>query len=62
MKKRMLMAGSVLALGAWLVAQNAATPRPLAELTPAGAVLFGSAILLELQMWNENDCLERSVH
>ena len=39
MKKRMLMAGSVLALGAWLVAQNAATPKPLAELTPAGAVL-----------------------
>jgi len=40
MKKRMLMAGIALALGAWLVAQNAATPKPLADLTPAGAVLY----------------------
>lgn len=40
MKKWMFPAGTVLALGAWLVAQNAATPKPLADVTPAGAVLY----------------------
>ncbi|MFN7932004.1 MAG: hypothetical protein U0R19_01680 [Bryobacteraceae bacterium] len=40
MKKQILLAAVALALGAWLIAQNAATPKPLADLTPAGAVLY----------------------
>lgn len=38
--KKALLAVPILALTAWLVAQNAATPKPLADVTPAGPVLY----------------------
>jgi hypothetical protein len=52
MKKLLLLA--ILGVGAWLVAQNAATPKPLAELTPAGAMLYLEAKNLSslLTDWN----------
>lgn len=38
--KKLFAIAAVLGVGIWLVAQNAATQRPLATLTPAGAVLY----------------------
>ncbi|MBI4910362.1 MAG: hypothetical protein HY820_42485 [Acidobacteria bacterium] len=49
-----VLIAAVLGLGAWLVAQNTATPKPLANLTPAGAVLYLEAKNLSglLGDWN----------
>jgi len=52
--KKLLLFILTVAVGAWLVAQNAATPKPLAELTPAGALLYLEAKNLSalLSDWN----------
>jgi len=38
--KKLLLLASVAVVGVWLAAQNAATPKPLSELMPSGAMLY----------------------